>query len=63
MATIINNPSDNSGGSGILIGIIIAILFMVIIFIYGFPLLMRNRGAQPTTVNVQLPVTTPTKTQ
>lgn len=57
MATVINNPSDNSGGSGILIGIVVAALFMVVIFVYGLPML-RNKTADTTpsaNVNIQLP--------
>lgn len=57
MATVINNPSDNSGGSGILIGIVVAALFMIVIFVYGLPLIMKddttkNPGAS---INLQLP--------
>lgn len=57
MATVINNPSDNSGGSGILIGIVVAALFMVVIFVYGLPLIMKDDNTQnpSASINLELP--------
>lgn len=57
MATVINNPSDNSGGSGILIGIVVAALFMVVIFVYGLPLIMKDDNTQnpSAAINLELP--------
>lgn len=57
MATVINNPSDNSGGSGILIGIVVAALFMVVIFVYGLPLIMKDDNTQKPSaaINLELP--------
>lgn len=58
MTTVINNPSDNSGGSGILIGIIVAVLFMIVIFVYGLPLVMKdtaNENPPKATINLELP--------
>ena len=57
MATVINNPSDNSGGSGILIGIVVAALFMVVIFVYGLPLVMKDDTPQnpSASINLELP--------
>lgn len=52
MATIVNNPAptNNSGnGMGFLIGVVLLIVFVFILFYYGFPLLSNMRG---TTVNV-----------
>ncbi len=58
MATVINNPSDNSGGSGILIGVIVAALFMVVIFVYGLPLVMKDKDTvqnPSAAINLELP--------
>ena len=57
MATVINNPSDNSGGSGILIGIVVAALLMIVIFVYGLPLVMKDNTAQNpgASINLELP--------
>ncbi len=57
MATVTNNPSDNSGGSGILIGIVVAALFMVVIFVYGLPLIMKDDNTQnpSASINLELP--------
>lgn len=57
MATVINNPSDNGNGAGMIIGIVIAVALIAVLFIYGLPML-RNKTADTTpsaNVNIQLP--------
>ena len=58
MATVVNNPSDNSGSSmGVVFGIILLLVIAFVFFIYGLPMLSGvNSGPQlnvPSTVNVQ----------
>lgn len=57
MATVINNPGDNSSGAGIIIGLVVAVVIVALIFIYGIPALRAsNRAAAPSAnVNVTLP--------
>lgn len=54
MTTVVNNPtpSENSGGSGFLIGIIFLIAFISVLLYFGIPA-MRNMG--PIQVNVPTP--------
>ena len=68
MATIINNPGDssdrNAGGTGLIVGILLAVLMVALFFLYLLPA-MRNQTTQPsgTNINVELPsnpITTPT---
>ena len=54
MPTIINNPSTdngNSGGAGVIIGIVLTIAILAIFFLYGLPSLRKN-NTSGTTVNV-----------
>jgi hypothetical protein len=58
MATVINNPSGNSdnSGTGVIIGVIVAIILIILFFVYGLPAL--RGGASPSNsldVNVDLP--------
>lgn len=55
MTTIVNNPapaSDNSGGSGFLIGIVLLIGFVAILLYFGLPALKRMG---PVQVNIPTP--------
>jgi hypothetical protein len=59
MATVINNPGDNSGGAGMIIGLVVAVIIIAIIFIYGIPALRGTSSAPAAgaSVNVTLPST------
>lgn len=63
MATIINNPSggDSShSGVGLIIGIVLALVVIVLFFIYGLPALRNlGGGGGGTNINVTLPEGTP----
>lgn len=55
MATIINHPNTTdvpreSTGAGVVLGIIIAILFLIVLAVYGVPAL-RNAGTGAGTPN------------
>jgi hypothetical protein len=55
MATIINNPapsSESSGGTSLLIGIILLIGFVAILFYFGIPAIKRMG---PVQVNIPAP--------
>ncbi len=57
MATVINNPSSEDSGVGVIIGVLVAIILVVLFFVYGLPAL---RGPAPAdnggiNVNVDLP--------
>ncbi len=65
MADVINNykggarTGEDSGGAGLIIGVIIALLLIVLFFVYGLPAI-RNSGAdqgRDVNVDVQLPDT------
>lgn len=51
-----NNSSDNSG-LGFLIGAIVLIVFVVLFFIYGLPLLRGLGGNGEVQVNIPVPKT------
>lgn len=62
MATVINNPGDNSRGEGsgvgVIVGIIIALLIIVLFFVYALPAIRNNdagAGNGGIDVNVDLP--------
>lgn len=49
MATIVNNPpadTNSSGGMGFLLGIIALIIFAVLFFMYGLPMVSNLGGTQ-----------------
>jgi high-affinity Fe2+/Pb2+ permease len=53
MATIINNPdsnSGNSGGAGLVVGVVLAIIIVFLFIAYALPAL--RRGNSGVTVNV-----------
>lgn len=54
MTTVVNNPTptQDSGGSGFLIGAIILIIFVAVLLYFGIPAL-KNMG--PIQVNVSAP--------
>lgn len=57
MATVINNPGDNSDGSGMgmVVGVILAIVIIGLFLVYGLPRLRGNNTPSNVDVNVQLP--------
>jgi hypothetical protein len=66
MATIINNPGENSGngtsgGAGVVIGAVLVILVLVIAIVLALPYIRRQVAAMRSpgnpTINVQLPST------
>lgn len=57
MPTVINNPSSDSSGVGVIVGVLVAIVLIVLFFVYGLPGL-RGAGAPDNggvNVNVDLP--------
>ena len=55
MATIINNPSgeqDTTGGAGLIIGIVVAIILFFIFIVYGIPALRGSTRSNSTNINV-----------
>lgn len=55
MATIINNPSTESSGSGVgtVVAIIILVLAIMLFFLYGLPAIRgANKGNNSTTIQV-----------
>jgi hypothetical protein len=54
MATIINNPPENtdSGGAGLIIGIVMAIIIVFLFVAYALPALRKNNNNSGTTINV-----------
>jgi high-affinity Fe2+/Pb2+ permease len=52
MATIVNTPagtnSDSSGGAGFLIGAIVLLVIVVLLFMYGLPMLRNAGGSAPS---------------
>lgn len=61
MTTVINNPgegSNNNGpGMGIILGVIIAIIFIALFFVYGLPALRGTNQAQPSKPTINVPDT------
>ena len=65
MATIINNPAgggENSSDSGLgfILGIVIAIILIILFFVYGLPYLRRSQGPAPTISSTNINLTVPT---
>lgn len=60
MATVINNPSTESRGTGesagFLIGIVVAVLLLILFVIYGLPRIQNINPAttQPTETNINV---------
>lgn len=55
MATVINNPGNDSGtGVGTVIGIIIAIVLLFVLIRWGIPAL-RGEGGNSANINVEVP--------
>lgn len=64
MTTVVNNPgggSGDSGGAGIVLGVLLAIVLIGLFFVYGLPAMRGNQAPQNGSidVNVQLPTGTP----
>ena len=57
MVTIINNPAENeSTGFGFIAAIVLVIVIaLVLLFIYGIPLIGKNSGENNIDVNVKIP--------
>lgn len=47
MRTVINNPSGGDSGAGIIIGTVVALLVIVLFFIYVFPGMRSDRAPAP----------------
>jgi hypothetical protein len=56
MATVINNPSGNSedSGVGMIIGVLVAIVLIVLFFVYGLPALRGNPAPAQNGLNVDV---------
>jgi hypothetical protein len=57
MATVINNPggSEESSGLGMMIGVILAVLVIILFFVYGLPAIRNsNAPSQPNDINVDV---------
>ncbi|KKR32333.1 MAG: hypothetical protein UT65_C0003G0019 [Parcubacteria group bacterium GW2011_GWF2_39_8b] len=57
MTTIVNNPgASGSGdsGAGLIIGVIIAIVLIVLFFVYALPAI-RERNNGTTNINIEVP--------
>ncbi len=53
MATVINNPSsDTGGGAGVLLGIIVAVIIITLFFVYALPGLRGLSRSGGTNINV-----------
>lgn len=71
MATIINNPpktdEEQGIGVGFIIGIILAVIIGVLLFMYGLPMLQSSLASEreaQTIIEVQVPAeVTPTGTE
>lgn len=59
MATIVNTPAapaqDNSGATGLLVGLALFIFFAFLFFVYGIPALRNATQQAPDSVNVEIP--------
>lgn len=53
MATVINNPTGNDGGSGMgmVIGIIVVILVVILLVLFGLPALRGGGGTDAPDAN------------
>lgn len=66
MATIVNNPpatQQESSGNGFLLGVVLLIIFAVLFFIYGLPMLTNSFSGPQVQVpdKVDVNVNTPQK--
>lgn len=59
MATIINNPSGEGSGIGIILGVILALAVIGIFFVYGLPAMRGNPApadsSNGASINIELP--------
>lgn len=58
MATVINNPGENSGGAGVIVGLVVAVIIIAVVFIYGLPAIRggtSNNAAPSANIDVNLP--------
>ena len=66
MATIVNNPpatERSSNGNGFLLGVVLLIIFAVLFFMYGLPMLMNSFSGPQVQVpdKIDVNVNTPQK--
>jgi hypothetical protein len=55
MATVINNPGNDSGsGAGVIVGLVIAVILIAVIFIYGLPALRNGTTNQAPSANIDV---------
>lgn len=60
MPTIINNPGNNSedsSGAGIIIGVVVALVLVVLFFVYILPTLRDGNEPNTTNIDIELPAT------
>jgi hypothetical protein len=57
MTTVINNPGNDSsgGGTGLIVGVIIAIVLIALFFMYGLPALRGSNNNDGVDIKVELP--------
>lgn len=55
MTTVINNPNGSDGGSsGVIVGVLVALVIVGLFVVYGLPAL-RNQNNGGAEIKVQLP--------
>lgn len=60
MTTIINTPGTNdNGSSGLIAGIIIAVVIIALFFLYGLPAIRQNSAPAPKDPGINIDVTIP----
>lgn len=62
MPIIVNNPNGSDSGSGYVVGIIVAIVLLVLFFIFGLPALRGNMQNTNTPTQTQPRVQQPNNT-
>lgn len=64
MTTVINSPGNNGEGMGMgmIIGVLIAIVAIILFFVYGLPAIRNSNTEESsnTTINVEVPPIIPT---
>lgn len=65
MTTVINTPpsgNNSDSGSGIILGVIVALILVTLFFIYVLPVLRTNMNTAPKNDSMNINVTLPTST-
>lgn len=68
MATVVNNPSseaprESNNGMGFLLGVIVLIVFAVLFFVYGLPMITQSMQGPTVAVPDQIDVNVNTPNQ